>query len=179
MLPVIRHLLGQDGAQALPIINHVLKTDKLEVHQFEHHQAWICVPPAAAQVCPDAVSQDLGQGTLGILPRNGHCLGVQHPVNAGILVGCHEAQRLHQPQTKFILAEAVVSIQNGPQYGAPQEADREEVVKVARLERRVLPVVREAQKFALLRRDAAALLIHPLQHSGHQKGGGRTPAFTG
>jgi hypothetical protein len=77
------------------------------------------------------VGKDLGEGALGILAHHGASFGIQHPMDARLLVRCSEAERLHDPQTEFILGHAVrARVENSTQDRAAQQADEQVVVEV-------------------------------------------------
>src|SRR5690606_30933386 len=104
--------------------------------------------------------------------------GVQHPMDAGVLVRCCEAECFHHSQAELILSHAVrACVDHSTQDGAAQQADKQVVVEMSCLKRGVLAVVGETEQLSLLGGNAAGIAIHPLKGGRHEVGSCRASAF--
>ena len=126
---------------------------------------------------PDAVGQHLPQRALGLLQVEAAKRGLQQPFGANLPVRPVEAERTLLGDSKLVAAESVrTGILECAEKARADEADEEEVVEMAGLERRVLTVVGEAEQLARVgvhRRRC----VHPAQGAADEHRGRRAAAL--
>ena len=168
---------GVRVGEQLVVRGEVRKAQVLHPDHAELLQVRIRVPPAASLIEPDAVGQYLPQRALGLLQVEAAERGLQQPLGANLRVRPVEAERALLGDSKLVAAEPVrAGILECAEKARADEADEEEVVEVAGLERRVLTVVGEAEdlsRVAVHRRGC----VHPAQCAPDQHGGRRAAAL--
>ena len=155
----------------------VLHADQAQLLQVRVGEA-----PAPALVEPGAVSQHLPHGLLGVDEVGAFQVRVDQPLDAqGLRTGAVKAERLEDGQAKPVGGKPFAAgCADGTEKRGTEQADKQEVVEVARLQRSVLPVVAEAEQLAPGQRHGTGLLrMHPAQHRMRQQGGRRRAPFCG
>jgi hypothetical protein len=128
-------LVGDEVGEGL--VADVEETALLEVREGD--------APASLQVAVDAVAEDVAEGALGVGLRE-----KPHVRVAG--VGRErQAERLEDPLGQLVVLDSRgAGVDDGPVEPGAEDTDLDEVVEVARLEGRVLPVVGEAEELLRL-----------------------------
>ena len=81
----------------------------LGAHKPEFLEVRVCVPPAAALICPDAVCQHLCQSSLGINQSDAFRIRIIHPFDPAFPVLRGEAEGSRNPAAEFVRGQTVFS----------------------------------------------------------------------
>ena len=166
----VREQLVVRGQLVEPEVSHADHVELLQVG--------VRVPPAAPLVEPYAVGEHLPERALGLLQVETAQRRLRQPLGADLRIRPVEAKRTLHGDAQLVAAEpGGPGIVQSPEKTRAHEADKQKVVEVAGLQRRVLAVVGEAEQLPRVQVHLRVVAVHPAQRTGHEHGGCRAAAL--
>ena len=165
------------GEQFL-VRGEVFKSEVCRLDHTELLKVRVRVPPAATLIEPDAISERLSKRALRLLQVESAQRGLEQPFGTDRLVRPVEAERSLLGYAQGVAADPVrAGILQSAEKTRADEANEDEVVEMAGLERGVLTIVGETEKLPRVLAQPGFGAMHPAQNAADEHSGRGGAAF--